>query len=102
MSGSGVDLDLADGTYTAVVDSVEGGLATVFFEEDGEDVADALVDAEMLPEEGRHADAIFSLAVEDSDVIEWEYDETLTDERREAAQDRFDSLSKRTPSDNDK
>ena len=29
---------LADGCYTAVVDSVEDGFATVFFEDDGEEV----------------------------------------------------------------
>lgn len=57
-----------------------------------------LIDAAVLPEEGRHADAIFAVAVEDGAVVAWEYDEALTDERKEAAQDRFDRLSQRSPS----
>ena len=30
-------IDLPDGTYTAVVDAIEDGLATVFFEQDDEE-----------------------------------------------------------------
>jgi len=97
MTGPDTDLDLSDGSYTAVVDSIEDGLATVFFEADGEDVGDALVDAYLLPEEGRHADAIFEVTVEDGTVVGWEYDEALTEQRKEAAQDRFDRLSERPP-----
>ena len=91
--------ELSDGTYTAVVDSIEDGLATVFFEEDGEEVGDTVLDAGELPEDGRHADAIFSVAVEDEDVIEWEYRKVKTEQRKEAAQSRFDRLSERPPSD---
>lgn len=91
--------ELADGTYTAVVDSIEDGLATVFFEEDGEEVGDAVLDAGDLPEDGRHADAILSATVEGGVVIEWEYREAKTEQRKEAAQSRFDRLSERPPSD---
>jgi hypothetical protein len=92
-------LELADGTYTAVVDSIEDRLATVFFEQDGEVVGDAVLDAGELPEDSRHADAIFSVTVEDEAVIEWEYREAKAEQRKEAAQSRFDRLSKRPPSD---
>jgi len=63
-----------------------------------ETVWGALIDAAVLPEEGRHADAIFVVAVEDGVVVDWGYDEALTDERKEAAQNRFDRLSQRSPS----
>jgi len=46
------EIDLADGAYTAVVDTVEDGLATVFFERDGDDVGNAVLDADRLPRGG--------------------------------------------------
>lgn len=93
------DLDLADGEYTAVVDAVEDGLATVFFERDGEEVDSAVLDAARLPEAGRHADAILSVTVTGGDIDAATYDPERTTERAEAAQDRFDRLSERPPSD---
>ena len=97
---SGLDT-LADGAYTAVVDAVEDGLATVFFEQDGEEVGDAVLDAAELPDDGRHADAILSVSVRDGEVVEWAYEPDRTTARKEAAQDRFDRLSSRAPSDGD-
>lgn len=93
---------LADGTYTAVVDSIEDGLATVFFEQDGEEVGDAVLEASVLPAEGRHADAILSVTVEDSTPVEWTYEPETTEARQEKAQDRFDRLAQRPPSGEDK
>jgi len=91
---------LADGEYTAVVDSIEDGLATVFFEQDGADVGDALLEAVVLPEDGRHADAILSVTV-DGDAVEWTYEPEVTKSRQEAAQDRFNRLSSRAPSEDE-
>jgi len=91
---------LDTGTYTAVIDSIEDGLATVFFEQDGEEVGDVIMAASVLPEDGRHADAILSVSV-DSTAVEWIYDPQTTEARKEAAQDRFDRLSNRAPSDDD-
>lgn len=91
--------DLKDGSYTAVVDSIEDGLATVFFEQDSAEVGNAVLDAADLPKEGRHADALFSVTVEGESVVEWTYQESVTEERKEASQDRFERLSKRPPSD---
>ena len=91
---------LEKGTYTAVIDSIEDGLATVFFEQDGKEVGNAVVAASVLPEDGRHADAILSVTV-DSTVVEWHYEPETTEARKEAAQDRFDRLSNRAPSDDD-
>ncbi|QIO25028.1 DUF3006 domain-containing protein [Haloarcula sp. JP-L23] len=90
---------LADGQYTAVVDSIEDSLVTVFFEHDGEEIGDAVLEASTIPEEGRHADAILTVTIEGGEVVDWEYDPDTTEARQEAAQDRFDRLSSRPPSD---
>ncbi len=95
------ELGLADGEYTAVVDAVEDGLATVFFERDGHEVGDAVLDPSRLPEAGRHADAILIVTVADGEIDAATYDPERTTERAERAQDRFDRLSKRPPSDDD-
>ena len=89
------ELSLDAGTYTAVVDSVEDGFVTVFFERDEEDVEDAVLDTSELPEEGRHADAIFTVTVVDGEPVEWRYEADETARRKERAQDRFDQLSRR-------
>lgn len=94
-------IDLDDGTYTAVVDSIEDGLATIFYEHDGEDVASDVRKASDLPEDGRHADALFAVDVRDGEVIDWTYEPAETAERREAAQSRFDRLSSRPPNEDD-
>ena len=65
-----VAVDLSDGTYTAVVDSIEDGLATVFFEVDGDEVGNAVIDASVLPDDGQHADAILSVTVVDGELVE--------------------------------
>ncbi|ACM57446.1 DUF3006 family protein [Halorubrum lacusprofundi] len=93
------EIDLADGAYTAVVDTVEDGLATVFFERDGDDVGNAVLDADRLPSEGRHADAILDVRIEDGSIAAATYDPERTSTRADAAQDRFDRLSKRPPKD---
>ena len=92
-------LDIPDGAYTAVVDTVEDGLATVFFERDDDEAGDAVVDAETLPEAGRRADAILDVDIEDGRIATATYDPERTAARSEAAQDRFDRLSSRPPKD---
>lgn len=90
---------LPDGTYTGVVDSIEDGLATIFLERDGEEVDDRILDAERLPETARHQDAIVNVTVEDDEMVEMTYDAEQTEQRQDAAQSRFDRLSKRSPKD---
>ena len=92
---------LDDGQYTAVVDSIEDGLATIFFERDGEEVADAVLDATILPADTRHADAIVLVTISDGELVEAAYDAEQTENRAEQAQSRFDRLSERPPSDED-
>lgn len=86
-----------DGTYTAVLDRFEGDLAVLVLEQGGTDVAEYPVEREIIPEAGRHQDAVFKLLVESGNVTELTYKPVETKERKEAAQDRFDRLSQRPP-----
>jgi len=91
--------DLPNGTYTAVVDSIEDGLATVFFEEDGEEVGHDVCDTAELPEVGTHADAMLLVTIVNGSALRWTHDPERAMERKDAAQERFDQLSERPPSD---
>jgi hypothetical protein len=94
------DIDaLADGCYTAVVDSVEDGFATVFFEDEGEEIGNAVLDDSSLPEAARHDDAVLRVTIAGGELVESEYDAERTADRADRAQDRFDRLSERPPSD---
>jgi len=95
-------IDLPNGAYTAVVDTIEDGLATVFFEQEGVEKGNAIVDADTLPESGQHADAILSVTIEDGTIQTATYEPEQTADRQATAQDRFDSLSERSPTKHDK
>ena len=94
-------IDLPDGEYTAVVDSIEDGLATVFFEQDGDEVGNAVIDPGELPADGQHSDAILKVFILDGSISSAEYEPERTAKRSEAAQNRFDRLSNRPPTDDD-
>ena len=94
-------IDLPDGEYTAIVDSIEDGLATVFFEQDAEEVGNAVIDPDELPSDGQHADAILKVEVRDDTIFSAEYQPNRTEALSSTAQERFDRLSKRPPSDSD-
>lgn len=91
---------LADGEYTVVVDTIEEGLATVFLEQNGKEVTNAVIDAKALPVDARHADAILTSNIADGEFDRLRYDPERTKTRKQDAQDRFDRLSSR-PSDDD-
>jgi hypothetical protein len=95
------DIELPDGAYTAVVDTIEDGLATVFFEQDGVEKGSAVIDVKTLSESGQHADAILSVTIEDGTIETTTYHPEETADRQSKAQDRFDSLSERPPSKDD-
>lgn len=94
-------IELPDGEYTAVVDSIEDGLATVFFEQDGEEVGNAVLEATALPEPTRKADAILGVTIENHSITSASYDPATTEDCAADAQDRFDRLSERPPSDSE-
>lgn len=87
--------------YTAVVDRIEDGHATILLEEDGEDVHELVVYPEALPSDGRHSDAILTVEITDGELAEVTYRPDETEARQESAQSRFDRLSERPPSDDD-
>lgn len=91
---------IPDGTYTAVVDRIEDTLATLQLEDD-DHLYNLVVGEEELPEDARHQDAILSLSLEDEEIVDATYKPEETQERRDAAQSRFDRLSKRLPSDDE-
>ena len=81
---------------TAVLDRIVDGETAVFLlEADGEIVDELTVDADAVPEEGRHDGAVFDLVLEEGEIREFLYRKEETRERRETAQERFDRLSER-------
>ncbi|MEF8828810.1 MAG: DUF3006 domain-containing protein [Haloarcula sp.] len=91
---------LPDGTYTAIVDRIEDGIATL--EVDAEDGLAALeIEAGELPAEARTADAVLEITVADSSLADVTHDPDETADRASEAQRRFDRLSKRPPRDGD-
>jgi hypothetical protein len=75
-------VDLSDGKYTIVVDTIEHDLATVFFEHNGDEIGNAVIDAETLPEAARHANAILTVTVADSEFNQLTYEPDRTETRK--------------------
>ena len=90
--------EIADGTYTVVVDAIEDGQGRLFIEQDGEEVGDAVVPVSQLPEDSRHADAILRATIADGALAALRYRPDETIEQSSAAQRRFDTLSDRASS----
>lgn len=81
-------------TRTGVIDRiVDGETAVILIEEDGETVDQFDIDAEGLPE-GAGEGAVLNVEIAGSEVRNLEYLREETNERKQAAQDRLDSLSK--------
>jgi hypothetical protein len=94
-------VDLSDGKYTVVVDTIDDDLATVFFEHNGDEIGNAVIDAETLPETARHANAILAVTITNGEFSQLTYESNLTETHKQRAQDRFDSLSAQPPRDDD-
>lgn len=58
-----------------------------------------MLEATQLPSDGQHADAILSVTLSGGKIESVSYKPEQTESQAEAAQDRFDQLSKRPPSD---
>ncbi|MFB6117968.1 DUF3006 domain-containing protein [Halosegnis sp.] len=93
-------MSLPDGTYTAVLDRVETdaeGRELAVFEVRGNDERAQLVrEMAILPEAGRHVDAVYEVVVADGEAA-FEYNPEESEGAQEQAQDRFDRLSTRPP-----
>lgn len=83
--------------YTAVLDRFEESTAVLLLEQDGEQVDELLLERGLVPEQGRHQDAVFEVVVSDVE-FSIRYREQETEERQERAQSRFDRLSQELPS----
>jgi hypothetical protein len=93
---------IPNGTYTAVLDELEGSLARLELEaDDSGDLYELVVESEMLPEGGGDPGAVMTVEIVDEEVIEAEYRSDETQKRRERARDRFDRLSRRAEKDED-
>ena len=92
---------ISDGRYTAVVDRIEDGHATLLLEKDGEEAHELVVYPEALPSDGRHSDAILTVEITDGELAEAKYRPDETEARQESSQSRFDRLSERPPSDDE-
>ncbi|AZH24785.1 DUF3006 domain-containing protein [Haloplanus aerogenes] len=90
---------VTDGTYTAVLDRFEDDVAVLVLESDDETLGQVVVDAETIPAEGQHQDALFTVVMCGGELAEVTYHPDQTEERRETAQSRFDRLSERSDSD---
>ena len=82
-------------TYTGVIDRIVEGNAVLLLEAEGETVDQRDLPVETVPADGRHEGAVFEVTTEDGKIASMEYRPDTEADRREAMQDRFDSLSKR-------
>ena len=92
---------IPDGQYTAIVDRIEDGHATLLLEENGEDAHELVVYPEALPSNDRYSDAILTIEITDGELAEAKYRPDETEARQESSQSRFDRLSERPPSDDE-
>jgi hypothetical protein len=88
-------------TFIAVLDRFEEEQAVLLLESGGETVDELIMHRNELPESGRHQDAVFTVIVDEESVVEIQYKPTETDDRAEAAQQQFDRLARRPPSDDE-
>lgn len=87
--------------FTAVLDRFEDEQAVLLLEADGEVVDELVVPTDVLPVEACHQDAVLTVSVEAGTLIDAEYEPAETESRKTSAQDRFDRLSRRPPSNDD-
>jgi len=81
---------------SGVVDRiVDGETAVVLLESDSEVCDQLTVPVDELPEAGRHEGAVFDVSLVDGEPVAFSHRPDTERQRREAAQDRFDRLSKR-------
>ncbi|WP_117592538.1 DUF3006 domain-containing protein [Haloprofundus halophilus] len=89
---------MTEKTNTLVLDRFEEDDAVLLVEEDGDLIDEIVLPKAMLPADGQHQDAIFSVQQTNEAVTELQYEPEQTQERKESAQDRFNRLSQRLPS----
>jgi hypothetical protein len=88
-----------NGTYTAILDRFEDKLAVLVLESDGESGGLLIVESGLLPSDGQHQDALFTVEVREDELVDATYHSERTEQRQESAQSRFDQLSERSDRD---
>jgi hypothetical protein len=90
---------IPNGTYTAVVDEIEDSLARLELEDADGELYELVLDITELPAAGRKTGAVLTIEYADDEIIEAAYDPEATKRRSNAAQERFDKLSRRPSED---
>jgi len=91
---------IPDGTYTAVLDRIEDGLAA-FEVTVGEERRELTVSVDRLPAAASRVDGVVTVEIVDGGVETVEHDPDATAARTEQTQSRFDRLSERLSDDTD-
>jgi len=71
----------------------------LILEDDGETVGQHVTSTGNLPNDACKQDAVLEITLSDGELVDAEYDAEETDRRSAIAQDRFDRLSQRPPTD---
>jgi hypothetical protein len=90
---------IPDDTYTAVVDEIDASLARLELQAADDELYELVVESTELPDNGRDPGAVLTVEVVDETLADAEYEPEETARRRQRAQDRFERLSERPPSD---
>ena len=84
-----------NGTFTATIDRiVDQQTAVILIEDDGEVVEQYDVPVEQLPESVQREGVVLTVELADGEIVSIQHEPDATRERREAAQERLDRLSK--------
>ncbi len=93
---------LDDGTYTAVIDRFEADQAVLLVEnEEDSPHVELVVDRGMLPEAGKHVDAVLTVELKAGELHDTIYEEVETEKRTKQVRDRFSKLSERLSDEED-
>ena len=84
-----------DGSFVAVVDNIEDGIARVLLEYSGKYKCSVQIEESEVPDECCHQDAVFSIVFESGNIEAMEYKPEETEDRKRRLQDRFNRLSER-------
>lgn len=85
-----------DGTFAGVIDRiVDGETAVILIEEDGEVIEQFDVAVERLPKPAKESGGVLSVTIANDEIVDMEYRETETSERRQSIRERLARLSKR-------
>lgn len=92
------DEPIEDGTYTAVVDNVEDGIARIFIEDDETEIGCVHMEEEDFPMKQLGENEIYKVCIKSEKIAGCRFDQEETQNRIERMQEKFDRLSSRRDS----